>query len=598
MLKNYIGLACTGHENAIAIVDGHGRVVFAEATERYIQNKRAINTPADDVLRLPKLIARYCDPQAELVVAKSWSRSAGDAMREDAARMMGAVAGVNPAADREWITRVMFHVGLWNNLIGPNCQLAGTGVARYCHTHARKLSQREYNHHLTHAAYACLSSPFNDAVCLVVDGYGEGVSHSFYSYRDGRVRPLELARSPQNRFGSLSSLGLFYGYTVCSLFGLEITNGEEWKVMGLAPYGRVNPELLELLRRHIRVDGFDFVMDGEAAPSHRALQAFARGPGQSLDDLKDVAATAQHHFNELLFEILARLQALGLSENLVFGGGCALNSTFNGLVTERSGFKALHVPPAPSDDGNAVGAALLAYLEDHPDIASTPRPDSPYLGSTIDERELANFLHSAQMLGRVEIDPADLPAYVAEELAAGKIVAWVQDRAEFGPRALGNRSILADPREASMKERINSIVKFREGFRPFAPSILAESGPEYFENYSPTPYMEKTLRIRPEMREKIPAVCHVDHTGRLQSVERESNPRFHALISAFHRLTGVPVLLNTSLNIMGKPIVHSAADAFSIFLSSRIDVLVIDDLVFSKAPAKISPRPGIHAALA
>jgi len=333
-------------------------------------------------------------------------------------------------------------------------------------------------------------------------------------------------------------------------------------------------------------------MDDDAAASYRALQAFARRPGQPLDDLKDIAYTAQYHFSELLFEILGRLHAMGISDNLVFSGGCALNSSFNGDVTERSGFKNLFVPPAPSDDGNAVGAALLAHRQDHPG-AHAPSPlHSPYLGSRIDDKELAHYLNSARMLGQVDVKPKDLCRYVAQEIAAGKVIAWVQGRAEFGPRALGNRSILADPRDAGMKERINSIVKFREGFRPFAPSILHEHGDAYFENYSLTPYMEKTLRIRPEKRAEIPAVCHVDHTGRLQSVLRECNPRYHELISEFHALTGTPVLLNTSLNVMGKPIVHGAGDAFGIFLSSRIDILVIDDLVFSKSPAKAPERAG------
>jgi carbamoyltransferase len=270
-------------------------------------------------------------------------------------------------------------------------------------------------------------------------------------------------------------------------------------------------------------------------------------------------------------------------------------------VTERSAFKRLFVPAAPSDDGNAVGAALLAHAEDHrAETAHTPSPRpsvaSPYLGSTIDPKELAHFGHSARMLGRLELDRSAICGFVAAELARGKVVAWIQGRAEFGPRSLGNRSILADPRNPLMKERINSIVKFREGFRPFAPSVLDEFGEQYFEGYTFTPYMERTLRIRPEHRAKIPAVCHVDGTGRLQSVTKASNPRFHELISAFHQLTGVPVLLNTSLNVMGKPIVHSAADAFNIYLSSRIDILVIDDLVFSKAHDGSTSRQPIETA--
>jgi carbamoyltransferase len=261
-------------------------------------------------------------------------------------------------------------------------------------------------------------------------------------------------------------------------------------------------------------------------------------------------------------------------------------------VSLRTGFRNLYVPPAPSDDGNAVGAALLAYRQEHPQPPprSARAIHSPFLGSAIDTKELGQFAANAAMLGHVSVAQDEISDYVAEALAQGCIVGWVQGRAEFGPRSLGNRSILADPRDATMKDRINAIVKFREGFRPFAPSILDEYGNEYFEDYSFTPYMEKTLKIRPHLRERIPAVCHVDGTGRLQSVTAGLNPRFHALIEAFRRRTGVPVVLNTSLNVMGKPIVHSAADAVGIYLSSHIDMLVIDDLVFRKTPARSGGR--------
>lgn len=583
--RNYIGLACTGHENALAIVDHDGEIVFAEAAERSLQNKRAINTPADDPIRIAGLIEQHCDPDAGLVVARSWSQQAESRMKADAAVMVKAVAGCSATADREWIKRVMFHATMWDLFVGPNYQLAGTGVAGYCARTNRKLAQRSYRHHLTHAAYACFTSGFDDAMCAVFDGYGEGESHSYYAYVDGKLTPIAYPRSARNRYGSLSSLGMYYGYTICALFGFAITSGEEWKVMGLAPYGRLDDQLHDLLRRHIQADGLDVVMTRDARETYLELQAYAKRADQRYEDVADLAYTAQHHFNEILLAILGRLHELGRSDNLVFSGGCALNSTFNGLICERTKFQRAYVPPAPSDDGNAVGAALLAFRDDHPDWRPATRFHSPYLGSAIGDDELAPYLRNGRLLGHVEVAPAEVARFTAGRLAAGDIVAWVQGRAEFGPRALGNRSILADPRDAGMKARINAAVKFREAYRPFAPAILDERGADYFEDYTVTPYMERTLRIKPHARATLAAVTHVDGTGRLQSVRRAWNPRFHDLLHAFDELTGVPVLLNTSLNVMGKPIVHSAGDAINLYLSSGIDVLVIGDHVFCKPGA-------------
>ncbi|MGI9333929.1 MAG: carbamoyltransferase family protein, partial [Gammaproteobacteria bacterium] len=556
-----------------------------ECTERYLQNKRAINTPADDPIRIPKLIDAYCEPDAELVVARSWSRLAAGKMKTDAASMLKAVSGCDPGVHGEWIRRVMFHVGMWDQFVGPNYQLAGTGVAAYCARRNRKLIQRDYAHHLTHAAYACLTSGFDAAVCAVFDGYGEGESHDYFHYAQGALASLPRRRSSDNRYGSLSSLGMYYGYTICSLFGFTVINGEEWKVMGLAAYGSLDHELYALLQRHVYADGLDLVMNEQARDSFVALQCYAKRKEQSFEEVADIAYTAQYHFNEILISVLTTLYELGVSDNFVFSGGCALNSSFNGLIAGRTKFENIYIPPAPSDDGNAVGAALLAFGEDNPQARPPERFHSPYLGSAIDQRELDAFLNNGALLGRVDIEPDDVIDYVARELANGKIVGWMQGRAEFGPRALGNRSILADPRRPEMKQRINAVVKFRESFRPFAPAILHEYGSRYFEGYVETPYMERTLTIKPGVRSELAAVTHVDGTGRVQSVKREWNRRFYDLISAFHEVTDVPVLLNTSLNVMGKPIAHSAGDAFNLYLSSGMDILVIGEHVFRKAPS-------------
>jgi carbamoyltransferase len=582
-LKAYLGVACTGHENALALLDDGGSILHAEATERPLQHKRAINIPADDQLRVAELIERHCGHCDEIVMAKTWSADAHGSVKADATKMMRAVVGSDARIDREWINRVAFQATLWESLIGPNVQLAGTGIQRYCATRAIALDKRAYDHHLTHAAYGCYISPFDDAVCAVFDGYGEGSHSSFFHYKDESLVPLQVGQRAEKLYGSLGSLGLYYGYTICGLLGFDIVNGEEWKVMGLAPYGKFHQAFYEALKRYIRADGCELVVGRDGGEAYRGLQQFARRPGQSFLEMADIAYTAQHYFCELAVEVLRRLSDLNLSRNLVLTGGCALNSTLNGQLTATTGFERVFVPPAPSDDGNAVGAAFLALREDGVSLKGKTANQSPYLGSSIDPLELQRYLCHGATLRPVDIDPSDVTRFVAQQLASGKIVAWVQGRAEFGPRALGNRSILADPRDPAMKDRINEIVKFREGFRPFAPSILHEHGDAYFEGYTYTPYMERTLKIRADKRDEIAAVCHVDGTGRLQSVTRELNPKFHELISSFYALTQVPVLLNTSLNVMGKPIVHSAGDAFCVFLSTGIDVLVIENCVYSKA---------------
>jgi carbamoyltransferase len=239
------------------------------------------------------------------------------------------------------------------------------------------------------------------------------------------------------------------------------------------------------------------------------------------------------------------------------------------------------VPSAPADDGTALGAAWLAWRADHPGQRPPPGLLSPYLGHDVDDSAARRFAEYSGLPVQHLPDGAILPA-AAQLLAGGKILGWVQGRAEFGPRALGNRSILADPRSPGMGARINHEVKFRERFRPYAPSILDGHGADWFEGYQTTPYMDRTLRFKPIARARTPAVVHVDGTGRLQSVRPDWNPRLHALLEEFHRLSGVPVLLNTSFNVMGKPMVHGIEEAFGVLLGSGLDGLAVGDYLFAK----------------
>jgi carbamoyltransferase len=300
----------------------------------------------------------------------------------------------------------------------------------------------------------------------------------------------------------------------------------------------------------------------------------------------DLARTGQEHFCALYMSLLRELRKVHPSPNLVLGGGCSLNSSWNGRVIPDSGYDALHIFCAPADDGNAVGAALLAWSEDNPG-RPVGRLQTPYLGTPVSgmAERLENVVaYSGYSVRRVK---ENLEGVVASEIANGKIVGWMQGESEFGPRALGNRSILADPRHPQMKDRINSTVKFREEFRPLAPSILREFVSDYFQKPQESPYMERTLRFRESVVDRVPAVVHVDGTGRLQTVGDEWNPRYRKLIAEFHKITGVPMLLNTSFNVMGKPIVHSIEDAVAVFATSGLDTLVIDNLIVDK-PAQSS----------
>ena len=581
MTRYYVGLAATFHDPALAIVDETGNPLFAEATERKLRNKRAYNTAPDNILVLEDILPRFCEREADIVAAVGWSDQFHN-------RLM--ISGLGQAANPD---RLPAHKGLsWPLpdpeafLVAMRCCIGQAGLnLTITNAIEGRVSLRRFDHHLCHAALAAFGCPFEECVVAVVDGFGERSSTSFYRYDGKGLQPIDT--DPDDPYGSiegLASLGEFYG-RLCALCGFDSLRGEEWKVMGLAPYGRIDPELEALLAPMLQVEGLTLRRrcSEETLRGHlKTLKTRRRPEGSSPLLAADLAATGQALFERWMFELLGNLYDLGLSENLALVGGCALNSTCNGRILANTGFRRLHVPSAPGDDGTALGAALLACRLERPDgFAVGRRPISPYLGSEVS----VSGLERLAAFGGLPIASLEIEAlcrHVAELLAAGKIVAWMRGRAEYGPRALGNRSILADPRNGATKDRINERIKFREGFRPFAPAILDEHGPDYFEDYQASPYMERTLSFRPEVRQRVPAVVHVDGSGRLQSVRRDLNPDFHALLSAFFELTGVPILLNTSLNVMGKPIVDSVEDALGVFLLSGVDILVIGDRLIRK----------------
>ncbi|MCK4841521.1 MAG: nodulation protein nolNO [Methylococcales bacterium] len=579
MNKYYIGLSITYHDPALAIIDEQGNVLFAEATERYMQNKRALNCQADPLLRVKQLLDQYCSSAEEFVIAINWRKKRP--LYENVISALGGLTAQGLSKTgikklRSPLSNYQLHHMIAcqrNNITSAGLNLARIIIEYYPHC---LLSFVDFDHHLTHAATACYSSPFSESACAVIDSFGEQGSMGFYHFKNQSLECLYETKGT-------GSIGFYY-MKITELCGFDWLKGEEWKVMGLAPYGKLNQELYELLKNTISVQGFKCQHKSKKLfSSIDSLKQFIRKNNQPIEQAADLAFTGQYFFAELMTELLQHLQQVTGCKNLTLGGGCALNSAYNGQIKSRTDFEQIYIPSAPADDGTALGAAWLALHHDQPAITISREREilSPYLGSIISNESVKQLIQYNRVLD-IQHLPETICQTTAELLAKGQLVGWIQDRAEFGPRALGNRSILADPRLAATKDHINLKIKLRENFRPFAPSVLHEYADQFFEQYHESPYMDKTLRIRDSLQKKVAAVCHVDGTGRLQTVKQQWNPRFYALINNFYQHTQVPMLLNTSFNVMGKPLVHTLDDALAVFLSSGLDVLVINDYLISK----------------
>jgi carbamoyltransferase len=457
-------------------------------------------------------------------------------------------------------------------------------------------------HHPAHLASAFFVSPFEETAVCAIDGFGDFVSTSWALGRGSTLEPLERIYFPH-------SLGLLY-LALTQYLGFP-NYGDEYKVMGLAPYGE--PDHVDALRRLIHLKpggGFELDLsyfrhwsegvgmtwdDGEPTigPVYtRKLEALlgpARKPADPLEPRHEaVAASLQAVFEEAAFHVLNALHRNTRLPRLCLAGGCAMNSVMNGKVRQHTPFEALYVQPAAADNGTALGAAFYVWHQ----VLGQPRRfamEHAYWGPEFADGAIAQELGArAEALTRLRCrvrkveDVAELCRWTAGKIAAGNIVGWFQGRMEWGARALGNRSILADPRRADMREIINTKIKFREKFRPFAPSVLEEAVDEYFVGAVPDPFMIQVYPVQPKKRATIPAVTHVDGSGRLQTVNRRANPLYWQLLKAFETLTGVPVLLNTSFN-ENEPIVHKPAEALDCFLRTQMDVLVLGMYVVEKS---------------
>lgn len=445
-----------------------------------------------------------------------------------------------------------------------------------------------YDHQLAHAANAFYLSGYDRAATFSADGRGERET-AYWGWAD---RSSGLHKVGQVYFPN--SLGLFYG-SVTQYLGYR-PDSDEWKVMALASYGEPNNRYYELMRTLVEVDPEtgQFYVDQRyfsyAEPEVYGGRFYTPefvdrfGPARLRDeDIEkrhhDIAWALQRVFEETMTVCLTSLHKKTGESRLVAAGGCLMNSVYNGKVTELTPFKELFVSSCPDDSGISLGAALLAYyrLADKPQFVEHPHN---YWGPSYDH-QIADALRGF----KISFSQLENPSQTAAQLLAdGLLLGWFQGPMEFGQRALGNRSILADPRHSGVKDLVNAAVKYRESFRPFAPAILAERVHEFFyaEQAGKAPFMERVYQFREEKRDKVPAVVHVDGSGRLQSVEREQNPRFYDLIKEFEGLTDVPIVLNTSFNLNGEPIVCTPADAIRTFFSCGLDALIIGDYLVRK----------------
>ena len=469
-------------------------------------------------------------------------------------------------------------------------------------------------HHLSHAASSYLCSPFDEAAILTVDGVGEWATAS---YGVGRGNDVKLER--QIEFPH--SLGLLYS-AFTAFLGFEVNEGE-YKVMGMAPYGepRYVDKVYKLIDKNgdgsfrLNMEYFAFHYSTKASYTHRFVDLFGEPRASDLlfftkesgfpsyfgeqpanyeelcrtnQHYADVAASVQRVTEEILLDMANHLHRQTGLKKLCMAGGVALNSVANGRILRETPFEDLFIQPSAGDGGGALGAALWAYNT----LLGQPRRfvlEHAFWGQSYSDSEVESFLRSEGIrYERLEEDR--LLDRTVEGLQAGEVIGWYQDRFEWGPRALGHRSILADPRREDMKDVVNTKIKFREPYRPFAPAVLSGQVHEYFdtagvrdlEGQYPGRFMLLVFDVKPSKRDVIPAVTHVDGTGRLQTVVREGNSRYHDLIARFGEATGVPVLLNTSFNLRGEPIVSTPQQAYSTFSRSGMDRLVLGNYVVTK----------------
>ena len=564
-----LGISCYYHDSAAALLkDGH--VIAAVEEERFSRKK------FDD--DFPKEAIKWCLKESGISPSELTSVAFYDKPVLKFDRLLDNYIAVAPRGLRSFIDIIpkWIHKRLWikdeinKNLKGFNGEIIFP------------------EHHLSHAAHSFYTSPFEKSAILTVDGVGEWTTTSIGFAEDNSIKLTNDIRWPH-------SLGLFYSAFTYFL-GFKVNEGE-YKLMGLSSYGK--PKYYDLILDNlidVKEDGsinlnmkyFAFTYD-KVMTNENFSKLFGITPRKNNEKTSqihfDIGASAQKVLEDILLKMANYLYDQTKMKNLCLGGGVALNGVANYRLLKESPFEKIHIPPSPGDAGSAVGCAQYLYYIFHknPRIVENETAkmirENIYSGPQYQNSEIVEFLNS-ENISYESLDRESLLKKTAKLISEDKIVGWYQGKMEWGPRALGNRSILANPQNPKMKDILNEKIKHRESFRPFAPAIMEEFSSQYFELKIPSPYM---LLVSPvKLPEKIPAVTHVDGTGRLQTVSKDSNPLFYDLIREFYNITKIPVVINTSMNVMGEPIVNTPKEAYNMILKTDMDYIVLGNNLISR----------------
>ena len=557
-----LGISCYYHDSAAALLkDGH--VVAAIEEERFSRKK------FDD--SFPKMAIEWCLKEAKITPSEIHSVAFYDKPVLKFERLLDNYLAVSPRGLFSFLDTIpkWLHKRLWikNDITKLLKGFKGDIIFP--------------EHHMSHAAHTFYTSPFDESAILTVDGVGEWTTTSFGYAKNNSIKLTNDIRWPH-------SLGLFYSAFTYFL-GFRVNEGE-YKLMGLSAYGKpkyydlILDNLIDVKKDgsiHLDMSYFAFHYD-KVMTNDLFAKLFGISPRKKDEKAEqihlDIGASAQKVLEDILLKMVNHVYEKFKMKNLCLGGGVALNGVANYRILKESSFDNVHIPPSPGDGGSAVGCAQYLYHIHHnnqriveKDMGKIIR-ENVYVGTSYNDEKTTEFLDSKK-ISYERFERTELLKKTAQLIADGNIVGWYQGKMEWGPRALGCRSILADPRKAEMKDILNEKIKHRESFRPFAPSILEEYVSEYFEIDRSSPYMLIVVPVKKP--EKIPAVTHVDGTGRLQTVNKDANPLYYDLISEFYKITGIPVIINTSMNVMGEPIVNTPEQAYQMIVKTDMDCIVM-----------------------
>ncbi len=577
-----LGLSCYYHDAGAALVRD-GVLVAAAEEERFNRKKHYHGFPQQAVA--------YCLKEAGITIDQVDHIGFYEKPLVKFNRILETILAYWPRTYFSWLKAIP----LWMSQrlrIGPEIQMKlGTDKdILYC------------QHHLSHAASAFLVSPFEEAAILTADGVGEWTTTSWGVGRGSDMEMLKEIRFPH-------SVGLLFS-AITAYLGFRV-NDAEWKVMGLAPYGK--PTYVDRFREvvdikddgSIRLDLRYFALGYSTTRTFNARweRLFGQPQRTSESELtdfhRDIAHSGQKIVEEIMVKMAAHIQRETGMKNLCMAGGVGLNCVANWRILKEAGFDDIFIQPAAGDSGGALGTAFYIYNA----ALKNPRVftmQHAFWGPSFDDDAIKATLEEADASFETIRDEEELLRRTAAMIADGKVIGWYQGRLEFGPRALGARSLLADPRKPESKDIINAKVKFREAFRPFAPAVLKERAHEFFDmpEGMEAPYMLLVPKVREEMRDVIPAVTHEDGTGRVQTVTEDQHGRYYRLIRAFGELTGVPVVINTSFNVRGEPIVCTPQDAYNTFVNTGIDALVIGDHLVVQKRLPVDYEAGMRRSVA